>query len=51
MLSIMQQLLAMHRTQTWLLLPGNLTDSVQIVPFEQNNKAPLCSLSFLITVR
>lgn len=41
---IMQPLLAMHSTQTWLLLPGNLTGSIQILPFEKNNKAQLCSL-------
>lgn len=49
LLPIMQPLLVMRCTQTWLLLPGNLTSSVQILPFEQNNKAPCCSLSFLIT--
>lgn len=43
-LPIAQPLLTMHSTQTWLLLPGNLTGSIQTLPFEQNNKAPLCSL-------
>lgn len=50
MLPIVQLLLAMHHTQTCLLLPGNLTSSVQILPLERHNKAPFCSLSFLITV-
>lgn len=37
-LAIMQPLLAMHCTETWLLLPGNLTGSVQILPFERTTR-------------
>lgn len=48
-LSITLPLLTMHRTQTGLLLPGNLTGRVQILPFVRNT-ALLCSHSFFSPV-
>lgn len=48
-LSVMLLRLTMRCTQTGLLLPGNLTGRVQILPFVRNT-APLCSRSFFSPV-